>query len=113
MLAHSSSLEHIFGPSSFATPGRLAARVQAWVCACAISADRDRGIAAVAIVGVAAADAQSALFGETIRMARAACSVPIGGDPGDEAWRGAVRVTRWDETNAGDNTEPPSKASAL
>ena len=63
---------------------------------------------AIAYVGVAdVADAQSALSGETIRMARAAGGITIDGDLGDEGWHGAVRVTRWYETRPGDNSESP------
>src|SRR5689334_4218489 len=64
-------------------------------------------LATVTSAGVARA--QSALSGETIRMGRAAGSITIDGDLGDEGWRGAVRVTRWYEINPGDNTEPPVK----
>ena len=61
------------------------------------------------VMGGGVAHAQSALSGETIRMGRAAGSITIDGDLGDEGWRDAVRVTRWYEINPGDNIEPPVK----
>ena len=62
--------------------------------------------AAQLAVGVAAAAAQSALSGETIRITRATGGITIDGDLSDEGWRGAARVTRWYETQPGDNTDP-------
>jgi hypothetical protein len=61
-------------------------------------------VAVVLIAPVGLAEAQSALSGETIRMARAAGSMTVDGDAGMKGWRRAVRVTRWYETNPGDNS---------
>src|SRR5262249_15986098 len=59
--------------------------------------------------GASVAAAQSELAGDTIRISRAAGSITIDGDLGDEGWRGATQVTRWYETQPGDNTEPRVK----
>jgi hypothetical protein len=52
------------------------------------------------------AEAQSALSGEPIRIARAKGTIVVDGDLSDEGWRNATRIDRWYETNPGDNVEP-------
>src|SRR5690242_6302123 len=54
----------------------------------------------------ASATAQSALAGDTIRIARSTGPISVDGDLSDEGWRGATRVETWYEVNPGDNTEP-------
>lgn len=52
------------------------------------------------------ADAQTALSGAPIRIARAAGPIDVDGKLDDEGWRNAERVDKWFETQPGDNTEP-------
>src|SRR5262245_6015652 len=63
----------------------------------------------LAAVFVRPAFGQSALSGDPIRITRAAGSIALDGDLGDEAWRQAARIDRWYETQPGDNTEPKVK----
>jgi len=68
------------------------------------------------MVGLAAAThaaAQSALSGDTIRIARAPGPITIDGELSDEGWRGATRVEKFYEVNPGDNVEPPVKTVAF
>src|SRR5205814_1349367 len=66
-------------------------------------------IAALQLGFARPAAAQSALSGEPIRITRAAGSIVVDGDLGDDAWRRAARIDRWYETQPGDNTEPKVK----
>jgi uncharacterized protein DUF5916 len=50
--------------------------------------------------------AQTALSGPPITITRASGRITIDGDLSDEGWRHATRVTKWYETNPGDNSEP-------
>jgi hypothetical protein len=58
------------------------------------------------LLGPAVAGAQSPLSGEQIRIARAAGTITVDGQLGDEGWRGAQPVEKWYETNPGDNVQP-------
>jgi len=72
---------------------------------------RDAAIGAVLVLGLATPlAAQSALAGDTIRIARAPGAITIDGELTDEGWRGATRVEKWFEINPGDNTEPAIKS---
>jgi Domain of unknown function (DUF5916)/Carbohydrate family 9 binding domain-like len=78
--------------------------------------DRWRTLACAAMVGLAAVSrlaAQSALSGDTLRIARAPGPIAIDGELSDEGWRGATRVEKWYEVNPGDNVEPPVKTVAF
>ena len=59
------------------------------------------------------AAAQSALAGDTIRIAKAAGPIAIDGTLDDEGWRTATRVEKWYEVNPGDNRSPASRASGI
>ena len=61
---------------------------------------------ALLIAAAPPADAQSALSGEPIRIARAKGTIVVDGDLSDDGWKAATRVDRWYETNPGDNLEP-------
>src|SRR3954454_3313843 len=52
------------------------------------------------------AQAQSALSGDPIHIARTTSSIVIDGDLSDDGWRNATRVDQWYETQPGDNIEP-------
>src|SRR5258708_35425914 len=45
----------------------------------------------------------------TFDIKRATGPITIDGDLSDAAWKDALRVDKWYETNATDNTEPPMK----
>lgn len=55
------------------------------------------------------AAAQTALSGDAIHITKAVGHITIDGDLSDEAWQHATRITKWYETNPGDNTEPKVK----
>jgi hypothetical protein len=44
--------------------------------------------------------------GEEIKISRLKGTIVIDGDLGDEGWRSVTPITRWYETNPGDNVEP-------
>jgi hypothetical protein len=58
------------------------------------------------LVAAPAAAGQSALAGETIRIARTTAAITIDGALGEDEWRDAARIDTWYEINPGDNIEP-------
>jgi hypothetical protein len=65
---------------------------------------------ALGALRVPSAAAQTALSGEPIRLTRAQGPITIDGQLNDEGWRNATQVSKWYETNPGDNTEPAVKS---
>ncbi|MEO7921413.1 MAG: DUF5916 domain-containing protein, partial [Thermoanaerobaculia bacterium] len=56
------------------------------------------------------ARAEDVLRGDTIKMTRASGPISIDGDLSEAAWKNAVRVDSWYETNPGDNVPPKVKS---
>src|ERR1043165_6528202 len=57
----------------------------------------------------AVASAQAPQPTATFALTRAGGAITVDGDLSDPGWKDAVRVDKWFETNATDNTEPKVK----